>query len=79
MAMRIVLIYRAAIETQIQIHNYIRNTNTDVPWLGRGCVSHVPITANEEDDPGSKDGWDIFKPKELDIKLAKICKYNNEI
>ena len=70
MAIRIVLKHRAVLETQIQIHKYT-NTKTDVPWLWGGCVSHVAIAADEENYPGSKDGWDILQPQELNVKLAK--------
>ena len=77
-AMRIVLKYRETIETQIvlekmqdKIRKYSRNTNMNIPWLRGGCVSHVAIASNEENDPGAKDGRDVLKPKELDIKLAK--------
>ena len=73
MAIRIVLKHRAVLKTQIQINKYTNtNTKTDVPWLWGGCVSHVAIAADEENYPGSKDGWDILQPQELNVKLAKI-------
>ena len=72
MAIRIVLKHN---ETQIHKYKYKNtntNTKTNVPWLGGGWVSHVAIAADEENDPGSKDGGDILQPQELNVKLAKI-------
>ena len=44
------------------------------PCVGWGRVSQESIAANEEDDIGAAQGWDVFKPEKLHTELVKeVC------